>query len=85
MAEEEYNQRTEAEAFLTNLANYSGFCGHGKQYIYKKGRTGTHRLSCLFKNVVICGHCLVTLSLTINETLKWLTSLPILMQESFWW
>ena len=34
---------------------------------------------------VVCGHCLVTLSLTINETLKWLLSLPILMQESFWW
>ena len=34
---------------------------------------------------VVCGHCLVTLSLTINETLKWLSSLPILMQESFWW
>ena len=29
------------------------------------------------------GHCLVTLSLPINETLKWLSSLPILMQESF--
>ena len=29
--------------------------------------------------------CLVTLSLTINETLKRLSSLPILMQESFWW
>ena len=28
---------------------------------------------------------LVTLSLTINETLKWLTSLLILMHESFWW
>ena len=28
-------------------------------------------------------HCLVTLSLTVNETLKWLSSLPILMQESF--
>ena len=24
-------------------------------------------------------------ALTINETLKWLSSLPILMQESFWW
>ena len=35
--------------------------------------------------VVICGHGLVTLSLTINETLKWLSSLPTLMQESFWW
>ena len=37
------------------------------------------------KNVVVCGHCLVTFYLTINETLKWLSSLPILMQESFWW
>ena len=27
----------------------------------------------------------MTLSLTINETLKWLSSLPILMQKSFWW
>ena len=35
--------------------------------------------------VVVCGHCLMTLSLTINETLKWLSSLPILMQVSFWW
>ena len=25
------------------------------------------------------------LSLTINQTLKWLSSLPILMQEWFWW
>ena len=42
------------------------------------------RLSFLFKMFArICGHCLVTLSLTVNETLKWLSSLPILMQESF--
>ena len=27
----------------------------------------------------------LTFSLTINETAKWLSSLPILMQESFWW
>ena len=27
----------------------------------------------------------MTLSLTINETLKRFSSLPILMQESFWW
>ena len=27
----------------------------------------------------------MNLSLTINQTLKWLSSLPILMQESFWW
>ena len=32
--------------------------------------------------VVVCGHCLiVTLSLTINETLEWLSPLPILMQS----
>ena len=30
--------------------------------------------------VVVCGHRPVTLSLTINETLKWLSSLSILMQ-----
>jgi len=27
----------------------------------------------------------VTLFLAMNETLKWLPSLLILMQESFWW
>ena len=39
----------------------------------------------LSSKVVVCRHCLVTLSLTINETLKWLSSLPIVMHESFWW
>ena len=39
----------------------------------------------LLKRVVVCGHCLVRLSLTINATLKCLSSLPILRQESFWW
>ena len=44
------------------------------------------QLSFFFKKVVVCGHSLVvTLSLTTNETLKWLSSLPIFMQESFWW
>ena len=38
------------------------------------------RLSFLIKS---CG--LWTLSLTINEALKWPSSLPILIQESFWW
>ena len=32
---------------------------------------------------VVCGHCFVTFSFTINETLKWLSSLPVLTQESF--
>ena len=43
------------------------------------------QLSFLTKKVVVCGQCLVTLSITINETLKWFSSLPILMQESFGW
>ena len=34
---------------------------------------------------MVCGHCLLTLPLTINETLKWLSLLTVLMQESFWW
>ena len=37
------------------------------------------------ESAVDTAYRLVTLSLTINETLKWLSSLPILMQESFWW
>ena len=37
-----------------------------------------------FSSKVVCGHCLGTLTLTINETLKWLSSLPILTLESFW-
>ena len=44
------------------------------------------RLTIFFKKVLVCGHSLVvTLSLTISDTLKWLSLLPILMQESFWW
>ena len=34
---------------------------------------------------VVSGHCLVILSLTINEIFKWLSSWPILLQKSFWW
>ena len=35
------------------------------------------RFDSLFSpKVVFCGHCLATLSLTINETLKWLSSFP---------
>ena len=57
---------------------------------YKSGKkrdlgSNPLRLSSLFKKVVVCGHCLMTSSLTINETLKWLSSLPTLMQKSFWW
>ena len=53
----------------------------GKQTDFVRIRFGSPFSS----KVVVCGHCLVTLSLTINETLKWLLPLPILMQESFWW
>ena len=38
------------------------------------------RLSFLFKSCGLYRHCLVTLSLAVNETLKWLSSLTILMQ-----
>ena len=46
----------------------------------KQKGLGSIRLSLFFKKVAGCGYCLVTLSLTINETLKWLSSLLILMQ-----
>ena len=45
------------------------------------GTKQTERTNCS----VVCGHSLVTLSLKIYQTLKWLSSLPILMHESFWW
>ena len=35
--------------------------------------------------VVICRHFPVTFSLTVNKTLKWLSSLPTTMQVPFWW
>ena len=72
--------------WVPNTVNWFGLtvrCWAGKQ----KGLSLIpFQLSLLFKKVVVCGHCLVTLPLAINETLKWLSSLPILMQESFrWW
>ena len=40
------------------------------------------RLSFLFSSkIVVYGHRLVTFAHTINETLKWLTQLPTLMQN----
>jgi len=46
------------------------------------GRTSVrYRFGSPFSSkIVVCGQCLVTLSLTINETITWLSSLPILMQ-----
>ena len=51
--------------------------GHQRQRDRKKDRQTDRQRQ---RKVVVCGHGLVTLSLTINETLKWLSSLPILMQ-----
>ena len=55
--------------------------------VWSSGKAGKHkglsslplRLSLLFKKIVVCGHCPVTLFLTTIETSKWLSSLPILM------
>ena len=43
-----------------------------KRYAGKQKGFGSIPLShsFLFKKVVVCGHCLVTLSLTINESIK---------------
>ena len=47
----------------------------------ESGRTSVPFLGCgssLSSEVVVCGHCLVTLSLAvINETIKRLSSLPV--------
>ena len=57
-------------------------------------REGSHQggsqcISISQVKIMILNHCppncLVTLPCTINETLKWLTSLPILMRKSLWW
>ena len=42
-------------------------------------------LLCLQKLWSVDTVLFVTLFLRINETVKWLSSLPTLMQESFWW
>ena len=41
-------------------------------------RVGALQISII---IIICGHCLTVLPLTINETLKWLTPVLILMQN----
>ena len=61
-------------------------CGRaGKQY--DLGSTRFHCASALFslEKVVVSGFCLAALPFIINETLKWLSSLSVLMQESFMW
>ena len=44
-----------------------------------------HFSSPFSSKLVVCGRCLVTLSLTINETLTWLSLMPVFKQKSFWW
>ena len=59
-------------------------CGlvHGRYWF-----DSTPRLSFLFKKELwfTDSHCLVICPLTVNKTLNWLSSLPIVMQKSFWW
>ena len=67
--------------------NKTGISGCGS-FVVKRKDVGSIplRLSFLFRKVVVCGHCLsVTCPSLPTETLKWLSSLPILMQKSFWW
>ena len=58
-------------------------------WLWSRGTSVRIRFGFPFSSkVVVCGHWLVTLSLTINETLKLLWSLPILMQAGshwLWW
>ena len=78
---------------ITDSTGWNKWAGLASQYGVKlvSGRASAwfhfgSSFSSKPEKVVVCGHCLVTLSLTISETLKWLSSLPILMQESFlWW
>ena len=57
---------------------------HARTHAHRPTHNYTHSPrfgSRLSSKVVVCGHCLVTLSLTINQTLKWLSSLPVLMHN----
>ena len=57
-------------------------CARSKPRHTAQRDAGSNPLRLSFcSKVVVCGHCTVTLSLTINETLKLLSSLPIVMQE----
>ena len=58
----------------------------GARLVSGRKQVGLPGFGSLFSSkIVIYGHCLVTLPCTINETVKWLTLLPILMRNSFWW
>ena len=48
----------------------------------KQRDPGSNPLRLSFSSkVVVCGHGLVTLSLIVNETLKWLSSLPTISRS----
>ena len=54
--------------------------GKKKKEKYNKNNTSdSNPLQLSSSKAVVCGHCLMTLSLTINQIVKWLSSLPILM------
>ena len=64
--------------------------GGRERGVLKKGKERKRspislRLSFPSKRLWFVDTVFVSLSLTINETLKWFSSLPILMLESFWW
>ena len=65
--------------------NGPGACRTGCEPVGPQNRGASVRIrfGCPFlsSEVVVCGHCLVTLSLTVkaNAALKWLSSLPVLM------
>ena len=67
----------------THLLNVSRFGLAVRRLACKRKGHGSIplRLSFLFRMVVVCGLC----PSLPTETLKWLSSLPILMRESFWW
>ena len=53
--------------------------------LVSRGTSVRIRFGSLFSSkAVVCGHCLVSFVPHSYETLKWLSSLPTLMQKSFW-
>ena len=57
-----------ATCLLTNVISREPVWPSGKAGKQKGLGSIPLRLSRLFKKVVVCGHCLATLSLTVNET-----------------
>ena len=74
------------EALFTVSAQLSTDALNTLQKVWVLIRLWKHRFgsTLTLQKGAVCGHYLVTLYLTINDTLM-LSSLPILMLESFWW